>query len=62
MKDFAPRQKQFDPDVPVYDAKFKEVIDKLRLMLKGYQHSIDIVQKEDNGVTTETRVIITLRK
>ncbi len=54
--------KKFEPDLPVYNAKFRDVIDKFRAILKDYQHGIDIVQKEDNGVTTEVRVIITLRK
>jgi hypothetical protein len=57
-----PNGKRFEPEVPVYNGKFKEALDKIRVILNGYQHSLSIIQKEDNGVTTSLDVTITLRK
>lgn len=54
--------KRIDPEVRVYDAKFSDVIAGIKNMLGSYQHSIDIQQHIEGGVTTETKVIITLRK
>ncbi len=54
--------KKFDPDVPVYNAKFKDTIEKIRLLLKDFQHEIIIIQKEENGGTTSLDVKILLKK
>jgi BMFP domain-containing protein YqiC len=56
------QHKKLEPDLPVYHARFKDVVDKFRVLLKDFQHSIDIVQREDNGVTAEVKVTITLKK
>jgi hypothetical protein len=59
MKDF----KKIDIDeVPVYHARFKEVVDKIKLILKDFQHDLQIVQKQNGGVTSSVEVIITLTK
>ena len=55
--------KKIDIDtVPVYHAKFKDVIDRIRLLLKDYQHEFKVTQKETGGATTSVEVTITLNK
>jgi hypothetical protein len=54
--------KKFEPEVPVYHGKFKDALAEIRKVLGSYQHSLSILQKEDNGVTTSLEVTITLRK
>lgn len=55
--------KKVDIDtVPVYHERFKNVIDKIRLILKDYQHELQVVQKENNGQTTSVEVLIRLFK
>jgi hypothetical protein len=54
--------KRYDMELPVYNGKFKDALEKIRAILSGYQHSLSIVQKEDNGVTTSLDVTITLKK
>jgi len=56
-----PKKIDIDP-VPVYHERFKNVIDKVRAILKEYQHELKIVQKESNGATASVEVIITLLK
>lgn len=48
--------------VPVYHAKFRDVIDRIRLLLKDYQHEFKVTQKETGGATTSVEVTITLNK
>jgi len=56
-------QKKVDIDpVPVYYERFKNVIDKIRLILKDYQHELQVTQKENNGSTTSVEVLIRLLK
>jgi len=53
--------KKVDIDtVPVYRECFKNVIDKIRLILKDYQHELQVSQKESNGQTTSVEVLIRL--
>lgn len=54
--------KKFDPDIPVYNEKFKNVIEKIRLLLKDFQHEFVAIQKEENGNTTSVEVRILLKK
>ena len=55
--------KKVDIDVvPVYHERFKNVIDKIRLILKDYQHELQVSQKENNGQTTSVEVLIRLFK
>ena len=55
--------KKVDIDtVPVYHERFKNVIDKIRLILKDYQHELQVVQKESSGQTTSVEVLIRLFK
>lgn len=56
------QSKKFDPDIPVYNAKFKDVIDKIRLLLKGFQHEFVAIQKEENGSTISAEIRILLKK
>ena len=44
--------------VPVYHESFKNVIDKVRAILKEYQHELQVSQKENNGQTTSVEVLI----
>ena len=55
-------KKRFDPEVPVYDDKFNKPLMAIKELLKGYHHSLSILQKEESGVTTSLEVTITLRK
>jgi hypothetical protein len=56
-------QKKVDIDpVPVYHERFKNVIDKIKLILKDYQHELQVTQKENNGSTTSVEVLIRLLK
>ena len=57
-----PPLKKYDVDIPVYNGKFKDAVDKIRLVLKDFQHGMRIVQNEENGVTASVEVTITLRK
>jgi len=55
--------KKIDIDaVPIYYDRFKNIIDKVRLILKDYQHELQIVQKESGGMTTSVEVLIKLFK
>ena len=55
--------KKVDIDtVPVYHERFKNVIDKVRAILKEYQHELQVSQKENNGQTTSVEVLIRLLK
>ena len=55
--------KKIDIDtVPVYHERFKNVIDKVRAILKEYQHELQVSQKENNGQTTSVEVLIRLLK
>ena len=55
--------KKIDIDtVPVYHERFKNVIDKVRAILKEYQHELQVSQKENNGQTTSVEVLIRLFK
>lgn len=55
--------KKVDIDaVPVYHERFKNVMDKIRLILKDYQHELQVSQKENNGQTTSVEVLIRLFK
>ena len=55
--------KKVDIDaVPVHYDRFKNIIDKVRLILKDYQHELQIVQKESGGMTTSVEVLIKLFK
>jgi hypothetical protein len=53
--------KKIDLDVPVYHEKFKNVIDKIRAILKDYRHEMKITQLEQGGATTSVEVTITLK-
>jgi hypothetical protein len=48
--------------VPVYHEKFKTIIDKIRGILKDYQHELKITQKESGGTTSSVEVTIVLMK
>lgn len=54
--------KKFDPEVPVYHAKFKDTIEKIRLLLKDFQHEFVVIQKEEGGSTASVEVRILLKK
>jgi hypothetical protein len=54
--------KKFDPEVPVYNAKFKDTIEKIRLLLKEFQHELVVIQKEEGGSTASVEVRILLKK
>lgn len=54
--------KKFDPEVPVYNAKFKDTVEKIRLLLRDFQHELFILQKEEGGSTTSVEVRILLKK
>ena len=56
-----PKKIDIDP-VPVYHERFKNVIDKVRAILKEYQHELQVSQKENNGQTTSVEVLIRLFK
>jgi hypothetical protein len=59
---FTPPKRIDVETVPVYHEKFKNVIDKIRGILKDYQHELKITQLENGGVTTSVEVTITLNK
>lgn len=54
--------RKYDPEVPVYHARFSEAIMKIKEVLKGYTHDMDINQHTRNGVTTSLEVTITLKQ
>lgn len=55
--------KRIDIDtIPVYHEKFKNVIDKIRVILKDYQHELQVTQKENGGMATSVEVTIRLTK
>jgi hypothetical protein len=53
--------KRYEPEVPVYNDKFSNAMNKIRLVLKDFQHSLSIVQEEENGTATELKVVIILK-
>ncbi|MFA5154394.1 MAG: hypothetical protein WC554_17755 [Clostridia bacterium] len=55
-------QKRYDPEVQVYDEKFNKPLMVIKELLKGYQHSLSVLQKEENGTTTSLEVTIVLKK
>lgn len=57
-----PNTKKYDMDIPVYHGRFSDAMVKIRDILKGYQHSLSIVQREENGATTSLEVTIVLKK
>lgn len=54
--------KRIDIDtVPVYHEKFKTIIDRIRGLLKDYQHELKVTQNESGGTTSSVEVTIVLK-
>ena len=53
--------KKYDMDVPVYHGKFKDALEEIKKVLKGYQHDLTVTQRDRNGATTSLEVTITLK-
>lgn len=54
--------RRFDPEVPVYHAKFADALTKIKDIVKGFNHDLTINQQTRNGVTTSLEVTITLKQ
>jgi hypothetical protein len=53
--------KRYEPEVPVYNERFNKALLGIKEIIKGYQHSLSITQKEENGAATSLEVTITLK-
>lgn len=54
--------KRFEMEVPVYNDRFKSVIEKIKPMLREFQHELVIIQKEENSSATSVEIRILLKK
>lgn len=56
------QDRKYDIDnIPVYHGRFAEALGKIREMLKGYQHDLEVKQMEKDGTTTSLEVKIVLK-